>query len=331
MNPRVLAVFAVFLCVVSASAVLLSGVDASDDAEWRDPPSADYVIEIVQDLTFKSNDPEYELAILSTDGYVDNDVFPAVSEDSQDDMAEFVKRVRNLGIYTEIDNPTSDGWTDACLPSWINAEIVGNDGVFGENHEGILITIMPALQAVAEDTHGDYWIYYSTTQSGGSTTTNTKTFIFTFSVDVEWNGGVVVPDDYNRFVACIDWGTGYVQELTPVTFGSNVTSARFSVPDAPAREGYEFVGLSTSPSGAVISGDLVVTIGASNVTESDSGDGGTLYTGMFYAVWEYQSLVIPTMWDELAVALSDPLVLLVLVVGFLATCLFVRNRTREYY
>lgn len=330
------AILVLSLLLVGCGVVALSvDLEASDDAEWRDPPNADYVIEITQDLTFKSNDPEYSLEILSQDFFVDDDVFGAVSDDSQDDMAQFVKSVRNLGtsgIHTVVDDATSDGWTDAVIPSWINADIANDHDLFGDYHDGIVITIMPALQQVSEDTHGDYWIYYSMTQDGpGMSNPVTKTFLFTFSVNVEWNGGVIVPDIYNQFVACIDWGNGYVQSLTPVTFAENVTSAAFDVPDSPEREGYTLKGISTAPSGAVISGDLVVSVGASNVTVEDNGDGGKVYTGMFYAIWEYDHLTIPTFWDGLIELLSDPIVLLLLFVGFLSVCLFIRNRNVRYY
>lgn len=340
MNSRiaaVLAVFAAMLCVLPVSVVLFEDSEAaSSDVEWRDPPSADYVIEITQDLTFKSNDPEYSLRILSQDLVVTDDVFGAVSDDSQDDMAEFVKRVRNIGtsgVHTVVDDATSDGWTDACVPSWINATIVDDDGVYGEQHEGIIITIMPALQQVSEDTHGDYWIYYSMTQSGPGITTNTKTYLFTFSVDVEWAGGVIVPDTYNRFVVNWDYGNGYVVSTTPVTVASNVTSLSFPIPsDAPSRDGKVFVGFSASRDGSVIdAASVVVHTGDSNVVAVEDGSGGMVYTATFYAVWETQGLVIPTFWDGLIELFSDPMVLLFMAVMFLAVCLFIRNRNGGRY
>lgn len=335
MNVKLLSLLSVVLIIGLVPAILSDALDAeSSDPEWRDPPSADYTIEIIQDLTFKSNDPEYTLYLVAADDYVgSSEENAAVSSDSYDDLAEFIKRVRNIGtsgVHTVVDDATSDGWTDAVVPSWINASIVQDSALFGDHADGISITIMPALQQVAEDTHGEYWIYYSTTQSGPGVTTNTKTFLFTFSVDVEWNGGVIVPDTYNRFIACIDWGDGYVQNLTPVTFVSTVTSASFSVPEAPEREGFVLKGISTVPNGSLISGDLVVSVNGSNVTVSDDGDGGKVYTGMFYAVWEQEHLVIPTFWDGLIELFSNPVILLVGLILFLAVCLFIRNRIGGY-
>ena len=106
-----------------------------------------------------------------------------------------------------------------------------------------------------------------------------------------------------------------------------MSEAIFSIPDAPEREGSVFKGISQVPNGPLISGPLVVSVGASNVVETDSGDGGSVYTATFYAVWETESVYLPTMWDELAALLSDPLVIMLLVAGFLSVCLFIRNRT----
>ena len=259
-------------------------------------------------------------------------MYPGLSEDSYPDMSQFVRSVRNIGIYSEVDDPTSDGWTDACVPSWIDAEIV--KAGYGEYDDGVEITIRPALQAVSEDTHGDYWIYYSITQDlPGSSSTTTKTFLITFSVDVEWNGGVIVPDMYNQFIVNWDYGNGYVVSTTPVTVASNVTSLSFSIPsDVPSREGKVFVGFSASRDGSVIdASSVVVHTGDSNVVGVEDGSGGMVYTATFYAVWETQGLVIPTFWDGLIELFSDPLVLLFMAVMFLAVCLFIRNRNGGRY
>lgn len=337
MNARiaaVLAVFAAMLCILPASAVLLEDSEASSsDVEWRDPPNADYVIEITQDLSFKSNDPEYVFRLVGVDQLASSSSkYPGLSEDSYSDMSQFVRSVRNIGIYSEVDDPTSDGWTDACVPSWIDAEIV--KAGYGEYDDGVEITIRPALQAVSEDTHGEYWIYYSITQDlPGSSSTTTKTFLITFSVDVEWNGGVIVPDTYNRFYCYVDFGEGYIYNYTPEMTASDVTSASFGFPsDVPDREGLVLLGYSASPDGEIITDDsFVVSSSGSNVEISDDGSGGTIYSATFYAVWNQEKFTIPTFWDGLIELFSDPMVLLFMAVMFLAVCLFIRNRNGGRY
>ena len=49
-----------------------------------------------------------------------------------------------------------------------------------------------------------------------------------------------------------------------------------------------------------------------------------------HAIWEESHLVIPTFWDGLIELISNPIILLVGLILFLAICLFIRNRTGGY-
>ena len=297
MNSKVLvAVFAVLALFASGIVLTFDGSDAADDVwvdpNYRDPPAADYVIEIEKDLSFKSNDVEYTYYILSQDAHVDDDSFDGVSADSQDDMAQFVKSIRNLGtsgIHTVIDDVTKDGWTDACVPEWINAEVIHEHELFGSYEHGLSITIIPALQALEVDTHGDYWIYYSMTQSGpGMSQDITKTFLFEFSVDVEYVGSVIPDVESIQFVLKLDYGNGYVETMTPVTVGANVTSTDFVLPtEGPERDGYKFKGFAVELGGDLLEGSAyTVSINDVNVEVSENESGQTVYTATLFALWE---------------------------------------------
>ena len=346
MNTKsLIAVFAV-LALLSSGIIVMSGAsDAADgddvwvDPNYREPPTADYVIQIDKDLSFKSNDLEYTYYILSQDLVVFDDWFDGVAVDSQDDMAEFVKSIRNLGtsgVHTVINNPTHDGWTDACVPEWINASIVEDGSLFSDEQDGIAITIIPALQGLEQNTHGDYWIYYSMTQSGpGMSGEVTKTFLFEFSVDVEYVGTVIPDVESIQFVLRLDYGEGYVETLTPVTVGSNVTSTDFVLPtDGPVREEYEFRGCAVELGGdLLVDSTYTVSVNDVNIDVSENQGGQTVYTATLYALWEYVGSTpdpvptpLPDPLRDLLELLSDPWVMLLVFAIVFGLAYLVRMR-----
>ena len=344
MNSKVfVAVFAVLALFALGIVLTSDGSDAADDVwvdpNYRDPPAADYVIEIEKDLSFKSNDVEYTYYILSQDAHVDDDSFDGVSADSQDDMAQFVKSIRNLGtsgIHTVIDDVTKDGWTDACVPEWINAEVIHEHELFGSYEHGLAITIIPALQALEVDTHGDYWIYYSMTQSGpGMSQDITKTFLFEFSVDVEYVGSVIPDVESIQFVLKLDYGNGYVETMTPVTVGANVTSTDFVLPtEGPERDGYKFKGFAVELGGDLLEGSAyTVSINDVNVEVSENESGQTVYTATLFALWEPvnkededEDTTIPDPLRDLLELMSDPWVMLLTLAIVFGLAYLVRMR-----
>ena len=91
--------------------------------------------------------------------------------------------------------------------------------------------------------------------------------------------------------------------------------------DVEFGEGYDFVGWSYSESGdSIIRGDI-----------SLDGVPDELVSVTVYAVWEPAKLVIPTFWDGLIELVSNPIILLLCLIMFLAVCLFIRNRNTGGY
>ncbi len=333
MNTKAFAVVLSMMFLLSAVIVL---ADSSDgvytDPNYRDPPDADFVITVENLPTFTSSSQAFTVS------WNVNSADFASDANSAGYLAYLLGQAYNVspngpgGNSYEVEG--SGGYhnytaTDECLPSWVdwNVDGTGESSVFN-------LVIRPALQQVAEDTHGSYWIYWAITYPSGLFETTTDTFLVEFDLDVEWDGGVIVPDTYNLYRLNFDYGLGgqgnYYLE-TRVSTESDQGYCVFSVPDtAPVRDGYVFKGWSTV-SGATqtsVGETYTVHIGNADTRVSDT-DNGKLYQVTLYAVWEAvedQVVTLPDFLQDLLDLLSDPWVMILLFVGVFCVALIVRSR-----
>lgn len=299
--------------VLGSSAVLASDGASQADPAYRDPPEADHVIEITDDLTFRSNDPAYSIAWTHTavSGGVDN----------VDGAEQLAYQLAYAAVGTE-------GWTysvQECSPSWIHWEtsVVDHVGHF-------TFTVRPALQQVSEDTHGDYWMWFSVTSPLGRTTT----FLLEYSVDVQWAGGVIVPEKYSTFVLRLDYGFGY--GANSKTFrqicSADATEYRFGlVGTGISRDGCIFKGWSTTAGSAVtdIGEEFPLNVGSAAVMKTSDENGNPIYTCTIYAVWEEVEKPSPSIPDDLRDLLGllqDPYVLALFVLVCFLIAVVVRVR-----
>lgn len=323
MNSRLFAIISII--ILSSASIVVMSDDAS--AEWvdpnyRDPPEADYVINLTDDLSFKSNDPAYSFR-WSLD---------AVSGADNASAAKMFTMLVGTAIYDE--TMASYGHTyskDQVLPSWIVWEAgleYGNmDSAYFE------LTIMPALQQVAEDTNGSYWIWTEVTYPSGLSEKTTESFLIQFDVNVKWNGGVIVPDEYVTFILNLDYGIDggsnnkTFRQVLPV----GTEEYRFPVKDLGiAREGYTFGGWSqTSGSTASDVGDeYPMNINSANVSSKEV-DGMTVYTMTLYAVWTPvppAELDLPDFFQDALDLLSDPYVMILFFLIVFGAAFIVRSR-----
>ena len=299
--------------VLGSSAVLASDGASQADPAYRDPPEADHVIEITDDLTFRSNDPAYSIAWTHTavSGGVDN-----------------VDGAEQLAYQLAYAAAGTEGWTysvQECSPSWIHWEtsIVDHVGHF-------TFTVRPALQQVFEDTHGDYWMWFSATSPLGRTTT----FLLEYSVDVQWAGGVIVPEKYSTFVLRLDYGFG--DGANSKTFrqicSADATEYRFGlVGTGISRDGYIFRGWSTTAGASVtdIGEEFPLNVGSAAVMKTSDENGNPIYTCTIYAVWEEVEKPSPSIPDDLRDLLGllqDPYVLALFVLVCFLIAVVVRVR-----
>lgn len=324
MNSRLFAIISII--ILSSASIVVMSDDAS--AEWvdpnyRDPPAADYVINLTDDLSFKSNDPAYSIKW---------DVGSASGTDNSDDARLFTFLI-GTAVYDESSLFWNHGYKytkDQVLPSWIvwNASLKGSD----PESAYFELTIMPALQQVSEDTHGRYWIWTEITYPSGLGD-KTESFLIQFEVDVAWDGGVIVPDEYVTFTLNLDYGIAggsnnkTFRQVLPV----GTEEYRFPVKDlAVSREGYTFGGWSqTSGSSASDVGDeYPMNINNASVT-SKVVDGRTVYTATLYAVWNPvapDELELPDLLQDTLDLLSDPYVMILFFVIVFGAAFIVRSR-----
>lgn len=298
-----------------SSPVATLGSDTWIDPGYRDPPEADVSIRVTDDLSFKSNDAAYSMRW-------------TLDESSGADSDKASMLAFHLGMCKELDGSKyRTGYTysvEECIPSWITWDSGLVNG--GMNSGWFDLTIRPALQQVSEDTHGDYWIWFSCTYPRGLGS-ETTTFLVEFSVDVSWVGGVIVPEKYSTFILRLDFGlpngAGNItlrQQLTP-----EAREYRFPIKDYSAvRDGFTFKGWSmTSGSKATdIGEEFPMNIGSASVMKSLDDKGNSIYTCTIYAVWEENekpSAVIPDDLRDLLGLLQDPYVL----VPFVLVCFLV--------
>lgn len=367
MNSKVfVAVFAVLALFALGIVLTSDGSDAADDVwvdpNYRDPPAADYVIEISQDFTFDWDDPTY-IYYISMKDFVSANHVAGVSSDSQEAAKAFLSQIQDFyfpdsgttwsdsyvidsekspTFFVEVDN--INGYSDACLPSWIStciyqvSEKPSDATVISDL--GFGLSISPGLQEMNEqDTHGDYWIYFSFTKTTdfwfGSDVVTTTSFLIQFDVDVhgDESGGPHVDPSKNQVQLVLDYGSGDVRTLSPVFIDEGQLSVTFELPDdseAPSREGQRFFGFSTEPKGDVIKGDSVSVL-VSDLGPGEDGEQGTMYSFTLYAVWEPvnkedEDTTIPDPLRDLLELMSDPWVMLLTLAIVFGLAYLVRMR-----
>lgn len=311
-----------------ASYTLGSSMAASSDVwtdpNYRTPPEADNVINITDDLTFKSSDPAYTIRWDLND-----------SSGADSDKASMLSSY--LGMCKEwTGSKYHQGYSytvDSCLPSWITWDAgLKNDDLGQSWYE---LVIRPALQQVSKDTHGDYWIYYECTYPKGIfATPTTITFLVKFSVDVSWSGGVIVPDKSSTFVLRLDYGfdSGANNKTLRQICSADASEYRFNLIGTElTRDGFTFKGwATTSGSGYTdIGEEYPLNIGSASVQKSVDDKGNPVYTATIYAVWEEiekEDPVIPDDLRDLLGLLQDPYVLGLFVLICFLVAVIVRVR-----
>lgn len=333
MNHRALALMASVIFLMSAMVIVSEPSDGDwTDPNYRDPPEADFVITVENLPTFTSSSEAFTVS------WSLNSTEFASDANSAGYLALVLGYTYNVSPTGPGGNPYevegSGGYlnyeaTDECLPSWIDWNVSGS----GESSVFNLV-IRPALQQVSEDTYGSYWIYWSITYPSGLFDTTTARFLVQFDLEVEWDGGVIVPDTYNLYRLNLDYGLGgqgnYYLEKRVAT-ESDAGYCVFSVPEtAPSRDGYVFKGWSTVSGATQTSVGETYTVHVDNAdTRVSDTDDGKLYQVTLYAVWEPvedPDPILPDFFQDLLDLLSDPWVMILLFVGVFCVALIVRSR-----
>ncbi len=295
------------------------GADKWVDPNYRDPPNADHIITVTAPLNFKSNDPAYTLRWTSTE----------VSGASDVDKARYFALIAGNSSASIIGGnqyKLSTGGVAPCLPSWITYE-TGSANSSGYSEIGWFdIIIRPALQQVSEDTHGDYWMYFETESP------KKESWLIKLSVDVQWNGGVIVPEKYNEFILSYDYGIGGQGNFSYRQVVSDSTvSYQFIVPsEFPSRSGFEFRGWSVSPGSEYSDiGDAFVLSASTPGVSVKTIDNKTTYEKTIYGVWKEIGSgpePIPDFLAELLELLRNPAVMGGFLVFVFLFALAVRSR-----
>lgn len=306
--------------ILGSSATL--GADKWVDPNYRDPPKADHVITVTAPLKFKSNDPAYTLKWTLLN-----------APDSSDSVkaGTFAMAIGNSKVSTFGSNSwkCSTGGVEPCLPSWITYDAGGTG--FDEN-SWFEITIRPALQQVSEDTHGDYWMYFETSYPSGLFSTANDTWLIKLSVDVEWAGGVIVPEKYNEFILSYDYGIGGEGNFSYRQIVSDSSkSYEFVVPSSsPDRSGYEFRGWSINPGSEYSDiGEVFVLSASTPGVSVRTIDNKTIYEKTIYGVWKStgsEPVPLPNFLEELLELLRNPVVMGGFLVFVFLSAFIVRSR-----
>lgn len=313
-----------------ADLVTLGAAASSESATWtdpnyREPPEADHVITITDKLSFASNDPAYVMSWAYTDS-----TFSGV------DDASSMKDLINA-VYQSTVGSYKDRWifsSEQCLPSWIVCDSYGVAAV-GGTVGGYSISIYPALQQVSENTHGEYWIYYSVT----SPANHSDSWLIRLSVDVEWAGGVIVPEKYSVFILRLDYGFdgGANNKVLRQVLSADATEFRFPIADmGVSRDGYIFKGWSMTAGSKTtdIGEEFPLNIGSAAVMKGTDDSGNTTYTCTIYAVWEEVEKPTPVIPDDLRDILNllqDPAVLALFILICFLVAVVVRVRRQGMY
>lgn len=189
---------------------------------------------------------------------------------------------------------------DNGLPSWITYTLYSN-------RYDIRFTITPGA-----DCDEDFWVLFSCFDMD---------ILIVFPVTVIDDGtGVISDDDQYCYILTFDTQGG--SSVSPMISYTTSTTHTFDISEVSSEmSGYSLKGWSTvADSDTVnVADSWILTASSSNMTES--------YT--LYAVWEESSIVFPNLWSDLSEVLSDPTVLILILITFLAACLFVRSRLKE--
>ena len=306
-----------------ASYTLGSSMAASSDVwtdpNYRTPPEADHVIHLTDDLSFKSNDAAYSIS------WTQIDVSSGV------DNVDAAKQLAYQLSYAVSGTKNWSYSVQECTPSWIHwdTDIIEDD--LGHDVVGqFTLSIRPALQQISEDTHGDYWFWYAVT----SPLDRTESFLIEFSVDVDWAGGVIVPEKYSTFVLRLDYGfdSGANNKTLRQICSADASEYRFNLIGTElTRDGFTFKGwATTSGSGYTdIGEEYPLNIGSASVQKSVDDKGNPVYTATIYAVWEEiekDDPVIPDNLRDLLGLLQDPYVLGLFVLICFLVAVIVRVR-----
>lgn len=322
MNSRLVCLFSVLIIAASSLLVIVDGCDADwVDSGYREPPEADHVIHLTDDLPFASNDPEYTVC------WTISDVSGTDGSDA----------VRFMTLYVASANEGVSGYSynaDSCLPSWITWDsYFGDKGHMSPDYSTFEITIRPALQQVTENTVGHYWIWFECT-CPDFLSTETSSYLIDFTVYVDWNGGVIVPENYSEFILRLDYGIdgGSNNKTMRIISGIDAQEVRFVVKDLGiVREGYTFKGWSqTSGSSSTDVGDeFPVNVNMSNVRTTVDDDGNKIHSITLYAVWEKdpeEELDLPDFFSDALDLLNDPAVLVIFFIIVFGVAFIVRSR-----
>lgn len=322
MNNRSICFISVFL-IIASSVVLLDGSDADwVDPGYRDPPEADNIMHLTDELRFGSSDPAFTVSWSLIDG-------------SGTDNADAACL---MAVYVASSEEGTRGYSctsESCLPSWITWDAFYSTPSNAETST-FEITIRPALQQVSENTVGDYWIWFECTHPQGLGT-RTDTYLIEFTVNVDWDGGVIVPDTYSEFILRLDYGIpgGTNNKTLRIIADAGTEEVRFTVRDmGVVRDGYSFRGWSqtSGSSSSDIGDEFPMNIHMAGVSTTVNDDGCEVHETTIHAVWEPapsdDSILDPL--REVLDILGNPAVLgliLLLVFGF---ALIVRIRGGGY-
>ena len=304
---KVIALIVMMLALIPALAIPMAD---AQDVNYVTPPAADEIFTITM-TNLKSDDPTQTV------------VYDADSGSAQFFMAYTVYRA-------EKGHSGFDCTETHCLPSWIQWSVSAR----GDNPETakLTVSISPALQQVAEDTHGDYWIHFRC-QYPNMFSTEECSFLIKIHLDVQWNGSVIVQDDvYHIYALTFDSLGGSVSQTYYWQVLANLdTGIHYfdTTSVAPTREGYAFKGWSTvngddQPSD--VSDDFpLIAANADSVNTSDPLN--TVYSKTIYAIWEKESFQdLPDTLRDLVSLLSNPAVLAILFVMVIGFAYVVRVR-----
>ena len=159
-------------------------------------------------------------------------------------------------------------------------------------------------------------------------------YLVRFDVDVQWAGGVIVPDSYSTFVLRLDYGFGdgvnnkTLRQVLP----ADATEYRFNVSGtAISRDGFIFKGWSMVSGSKTtdIGEEFPLNIGSAAVIKSIDDEGNPVYTCTIYAVWEEvpkPSYAIPDDLRDLLNLLRDPFILALFVLSCFLVAAIVRVR-----
>lgn len=314
MNLKALVILSVLLLAAVPSMAMVQSIDAADPS-YVEPPEADKIISL--SLSMRSDDPTLTVRL-------DSDYSELAGE-----LAEDIKK----GLtYSSYHHSVTE---QHCLPSWITWESGSEDkpgNQFGL-HYFLDIRISPALQQVSEDTHGEYWIFFHHVYSAMFNSDEDR-YLIKISLDVKWNGSVIVPDIvYHTYALTFDanGGTGGITQCftIPAVKDSGIYYVD-TLSVGPVKPGFRFIGWSTV---LIEDGKAPIDVPGSYPFQSAQADSvdssdpqNIVYSKTIYAVWEKEGVYIPTLFDALIELFTDPFVLVFMVAGIFGTAYFIRGR-----